>query len=151
MRVSLDLPPGGQALVSTYRLFMDPVVSETRAAPVDAGHDVRVTSRYVDANGRFHLAGEVTNPGRDSVILRLQTTVYDGATQERRPGRRVLRHAAAAGARARSGRSILSTGARPTPEPGLADKLARREAAEDVRVEPFQSWTDRAMPVAVAR
>ena len=51
---------------------MDVVVAEPVLAPFDVEKDLRVTSRYVDTEGRFHVVGEATNHVQQSLTLRLQ-------------------------------------------------------------------------------
>ena len=77
VRVTLDLPPTAPSQVAGYRLYMDTVVADPKPALLDAARDVQVTSRYVDAGGRLHMVGEVTNHGETSLTLRLQATLYD--------------------------------------------------------------------------
>ncbi len=141
VRVSLDLPPDGRSLTSIYRFFMDPVAVQPRPAVLDPRQDLRVTSRYVDAGGHFHLAGEVTNHGRDGLTLRLEATLYDAADRSN------VLDAALFDTRL----PIAPGETRPfdfadwgvvNDQPGLADQLLQSGAAEEVRVELFQSWRD---------
>ena len=83
VRVSLDLPPDAASSIADHRLHMDVVIAEPRQIPFDVKGDLRVTSRYVDTDGRFHLVGEVTNRGQESLVLRLQASQYEDSTRSR--------------------------------------------------------------------
>jgi hypothetical protein len=151
VRVTLDLPDGGQALARSYRLFMDPVVVEPRLALLDAARDLRVTSRYVDDKGRFHLAGEVTNRTRDSVTLRLQATLYEDAAKSSVLDAAFWDTAVPLAPGETRSFDFVNWGPINARSEGAGEQVSRM-VAEEIRVEPFQSWKGEPAPaVAVTR
>jgi hypothetical protein len=81
VRASLDLPPGEAAQIKTYQLFMDILVNQAGALPLDINQNVQIVSHYADARGHFHLVGEITNPGSIDLMSSLQATVYADSTR----------------------------------------------------------------------
>ncbi|MGZ6346375.1 MAG: hypothetical protein ACXWNC_02235 [Anaerolineales bacterium] len=83
VRATLDLPPGGAAIVKSYQFFRDVLVNQPGAPSLDVNHDVQIISHYLDANGHFHLIGQITNPGSTDLMTSLQATVYSDSTRSR--------------------------------------------------------------------
>jgi hypothetical protein len=81
VRATLDLPPGGADQIKTYKFFMDVVVNEPAALPVDVKRDARIISHYLDKDGHLHLVGQLTNPGPKGLMASLQATVYTDANK----------------------------------------------------------------------
>ncbi len=142
VRASMDLPPGGAAQVKTYKLFMDVLVNQPGALPLDTTHDVQVLSHYQDAAGHFHLVGEITNPGTTDLMTSLQATVFSDAARSvvvdaddfttwipLQPGQTLPFDM--------TGWGPLNT------VPGLWDSIAAQSEIE-VRIEPFLTWTAQA-------
>jgi hypothetical protein len=76
VRATLALPPGGAAQVKSYKLYMDPSVTEPAPELLDAQTDIQVNARYFDTAGKFHLVGQVTNAGAKPLMVSVQATVY---------------------------------------------------------------------------
>jgi len=76
VRATLALPPGGAAQVKSYKLYMDPFVTESASELLDAGEDLQVNAQYFDTAGNFHLVGQITNAGTKPMMVSVQATVY---------------------------------------------------------------------------
>jgi hypothetical protein len=81
VRVTIDLPPGSQAEIKSYKFFMDVLVDEPAPLPVNIKSDVKVISHYLDQDGHFHLVGQITNPGTKSLMASIQATIYTDANK----------------------------------------------------------------------
>jgi len=143
VRATLDLPPGGATQVKSYKLFMDVLVADPGAQPVDVQHDVQVLGHYVDSSGHFHLIGQITNPGTKDLMTSLQATVYTDSTKSTvvdaaqydtwlplEPGETLPF-------------DITNWGAL-NHTAGLWDQLAAQDPAIELRLEPFLTWTENA-------
>ena len=139
VRASLDLPPGGAQTLKSYKFFMDAVVNQPAALPLDLKKDVQVISHYSDQAGHFHLLGQITNPGSRGLMASIQATVYSDATKSTvvdaayfntwipiQPGETLPFDLSSWGA--------LNNTA------GLWEQLAKQNAAIVVRIEPFLTW-----------
>ncbi len=139
VRASLDLPPGGAQSIKSYKFFMDAVVNQPAALPLDLKKDVLVSSHYSDQAGHFHIVGQITNPGSRGLMASIQATVYSDATQSTvvdaayfntwipmQPGETLPFDLSSWGA--------LNNTA------GLWEQLAKQNAAIVVRIEPFLTW-----------
>ena len=143
VRAALDLPPAGASKIQTYRFFMDVLINPPARLPLDVTKDVLVISRYTDQEGRFHLVGKLTNPGKQWVMTSLQAMVYDD--QERS----VVADAACLNTWIPlgpgeslpfdlSGWGVLGS------SHGLWEQMAGKNAFIALRLEPFLTWTTEA-------
>jgi hypothetical protein len=146
VRVSLDLPPDADGSIEAHGFYMDVVVAEPTRAPFDAQEDLRVTSKYVDTEGRLHLVGEATNHTLQSLTLRLQATLYEDATKSRVVDAASLDTPLPIGPAETRPVDFVDWGA-VNAQPGLAADLVQRDAPIALRFEPLQSWSSAARPV----
>jgi hypothetical protein len=83
VRVTIELPNGASAAVSSHRFFMDVLAQDAPAAlPLDPAQDVRILSHYIDADGRFHLLGQVTNSSAKPVMTAVQAAVFSAGKNQ---------------------------------------------------------------------
>jgi hypothetical protein len=77
VRATIELPPGAGPAVRSHRFFMDVLVQEAPAPlPLDPAKDVQILSHYTDADGHFHLLGQITNPNTKAVMTGVQAGIY---------------------------------------------------------------------------
>jgi len=76
-RVSMFGPKSGTTALDTYQLYFDAETTDPKEFLINAKTDLKDLSPYLDANGQFHLVGEITNPGATNIGVRLLATVYD--------------------------------------------------------------------------
>jgi hypothetical protein len=76
VRATLALPPGGAAQVKSYKLYMDPFVTESAPELLDPRKDLQVNAQYFDAVGNFHLVGQIINAGTQPMMVSVQATLY---------------------------------------------------------------------------
>jgi hypothetical protein len=143
VRAVLNLPPEGATKIKSYRFFMDVLVNHPARLPLDVKHDVQVVSRYTDQEGRFHLVGQLTNPGKQWLMTSLQATVYID------PDSSVVADAACLNTwiPLGPGESLpfdLSDWGVLSSTPGLWEQMAGQNAAIALRLEPFLTWTTEA-------
>ena len=76
-RVSMFGPKSGATALDTYQLYFDAETTDPKEFLINAKADLKDLNPYLDANGQFHLVGEITNPGATNIGVRLLATVYD--------------------------------------------------------------------------
>jgi len=149
VRATLDLPQGSTKELKSYKFFMDPLVNEPAALPVDVKRDVRVISHYLDKDGHFHLVGELTNPGQKGLMASLQATIYTDANKS-------------AVADAAAFDTWVPLGPGETRPFDLSDwgvlnnihtlwfDLSTQNPAIELRFEPFNTWAGDVKPIRLA-
>lgn len=76
VRATLELPPASGEAISSHKFFMDVLVQDEPASlPFDPEKDVQIISHYTDAEGQFHLLGQLTNSGTEPVMTAVQASI----------------------------------------------------------------------------
>jgi hypothetical protein len=139
VRATLALPSGAAGQIKSYKLYLDALVTASVSRLVDAEKDIHVNSQYLDADGHFHLIGQITNSGTKPIMVSVQATVYTD------PKKTAVADSAsldtlipvAPGATFPfdlTDWKVLNSKA------GLLDTLSKQSAVIALRVEPFRTW-----------
>lgn len=139
VRATLDLPPGGAGQIKSYHFFMDVLISEPGPLILDI-HDVQIISRYTDADGHFHLVGQITNPGSKGMMASLQATIYTDSKKSVVADTTNFDTWIPLGPGETLPFDLTEWGALNNTR-GLWDELAKQNAAIELRLEPFRTWT----------
>jgi len=75
-RISMNAPKDG-APVKDYTLYTDVETTDTQDFLISAKDDLTDISEFFDANGDYHIAGEMTSSADKDVTVRLLVTLYD--------------------------------------------------------------------------
>jgi hypothetical protein len=139
IRATLALPPGSAAQVKSYKLYMDPFVTENSPELLNVQKDLQVNTQYLDTAGHFHLVGRITNTGTKPLMVSVQATMYTDAAKT-----------SVADASFLNTLIPLAPGASMpfdltdwhvlNGKAGLWDKLSQQDAKIVLRLEPFHTW-----------
>lgn len=75
-RISMNAPKDG-ADVKDYTLYTDVETTDVQDFLISAKDDLTDISEFFDANGDYHMAGEMTSSADKDVTVRLLVTLYD--------------------------------------------------------------------------
>jgi hypothetical protein len=75
-RISMNAPKDG-ADVKDYKLYPDVETTDVQDFLISAKDDLTDISEFFDANGDYHMAGEMTSSADKNVTVRLVVTLYD--------------------------------------------------------------------------
>ena len=149
VRASLDLPPGAGPKVNSFKLFMDVLVNQPAALPLNAQQDVKLFSHYTDQAGRFHQLGEITNSTSASLMTSLQAGVYADASKSQLADAAQMTTWVPLAAGETLSFDLADWGALNQTR-GLAEQWSGQNNGMDLRLEPFLTWTTTAKVKALA-
>ncbi len=76
-RITMYGPKDGTDTLDQYKLYLDVETTDKQEFLISAENDLSDLHDYVDANGQFHLVGEITNSADQNIGVRLVATIYD--------------------------------------------------------------------------